>query len=253
MPYKGPERGAFLYTIFEAPTLRAPMDQNEKRLADAVAKQENKHRIYTDTLHALRTEERFVNFLGRYEPRSVEQFIEYYAQQKATWLTNEHSRQDFEEFMSEHDRKRLVGLLACIMEKKVFDLQCRWVAGQVDVPGVEVSLDFSNWRQNTAIQQAAGTISEAEMMCFLGFLEMSAAKRMTPMMTADSLKDGMHSSSTITTAPMCTMTVSGTCPIGSMNTTDISARHRCGTYRTPGPTLRWTTTFCTRSTYAYRH
>src|SRR3954469_1042448 len=100
--------------------------------AKQVEQKEAANKIYQDTIRALKTEERFVNFFKSYEPKSVEQFIAHYASIKTQWHTHGDSFAKWKSAKKNKWRYEAVACLKNIYDKKLFDLVCRWQAGEMD-------------------------------------------------------------------------------------------------------------------------
>jgi hypothetical protein len=133
---------------------------------------------YEQTVQQLKTEERFVNFFKSYEPASVASFIESYARQKVMWLRYSGSFEGYAAKRLQEKRKELVDILANVMEKKVFNLKCRWVAGEMDIEGVEVSADFEGWRTMPTVLEAAGAVTAEEFYCYLDHFKEGGPQRL---------------------------------------------------------------------------
>jgi len=154
------------------------MGHYEDHLNRELQKAEEEQRLYEQTMHELRTEERFVNFFKRHTPETVEQFIAYYAQQKVQWYGRAENYERYAVLQLQRERMAVVDLLANVMKKKVFDLKCRWVAGEMDIEGVEVSADFEGWKTMPALLEAAGTIRPDEFYCYLDYFKEGGPKRL---------------------------------------------------------------------------
>jgi hypothetical protein len=139
--------------------------------AKQLAQKEAANNIYQDTIRALKTEERFVTFLKSYDPNSVEHFIAYYATLKTQWHTHGDSYAKRKNAKKNKWRYQAVACLKNIYDKKLFDLMCRWQAGEMDIEGIVVSEDFSNWLSNPAKAYSVPPITAAEVECYLAFLD----------------------------------------------------------------------------------
>jgi hypothetical protein len=145
-------------------------DHTEKYLTNEILKSEKALKIYNETKKALQTEERFVNFFKGYDPESVKSFIEYYGSQKAHWIENGPAYAAMHYRKDSRWRNEAVNMLHTIFEKKLFNLKCRWVAGEMDLPGIEISYDFRKWNHNPNL--AAGfiePITEEELTSYLEY------------------------------------------------------------------------------------
>ena len=128
-------------------------------------------KIYNDTIHLLQTEERFVNFFKGYRQQSVEGFIKYYAGQKANWIMKADDMYNMRYNKNNKWRIKATKLLKEIYLKKLFNLQCRWVAGEMDLPGIEISSDFQTWMADPSSCPFVEPISPAELACYQEFTE----------------------------------------------------------------------------------
>lgn len=147
------------------------MGSQEDFLNKQVIEREEEQRLYNRTMHELRTEERFTNLLNDYHADSVEQFIKHYAMQKVFWSRYRDAKGRHARQMLDQERKEVVDHLRCIMEKKVFNLKCRWVAGELDVDGIECSAQFTAWQTNEKLLNAVGPITAKEFYCYLDWYD----------------------------------------------------------------------------------
>ncbi|HLG35063.1 MAG TPA: hypothetical protein VI757_09300, partial [Bacteroidia bacterium] len=146
-------------------------DHTEKSLRDEIEKSERSLKIFNDTKKALQTEERFVNFFKGYNQSSVESFITSYAQQKAFWYSYSDSVAKNKMHERSIYRNNAVNALKEIYVKKLFDLKCRWVAGEMDLPGVETSHNFHRLEKKPELGTAIKPITEEEVNCYIAFLD----------------------------------------------------------------------------------
>ncbi len=141
----------------------------EKYNQDEIEKAEQANKIYQDTIRSLQTEERFVNFFKGYRHDNLEAFIKYYAGQKASWYQNADSQYKYRQYKKTKWSSAATGWLSQIAVKKIFNLQCRWAAGEVDCPGIEITEDFQYWQTNYALQLQAGLITQQEVDCYVDY------------------------------------------------------------------------------------
>jgi hypothetical protein len=90
----------------------------------------------------LLTNRRYQAYYKRYSKSSIRSFVEDYALKKKKWYEKKEKWQkettDFEtQFLTKADE-----MLNTILQKKLFDLQCQWRAGLIDLPFIEYSDDF---------------------------------------------------------------------------------------------------------------
>jgi hypothetical protein len=147
-------------------------DHTEKYLSAEVAKKRKAVSIYNETKKALETEERFVNLLKEYEPASVKRFIDYYAGMKAHWYEHGESFGNYLRSKENEWRDDAVESIKNIFYKKLFNLQCRWAAGEMDVPGIDISADFRRWQCDPSLSEGClEPITDEEFQCYLDFLK----------------------------------------------------------------------------------
>ncbi len=133
--------------------------------------------IYNQTLNDLKTEERFVNFFKTYNAQSVQNFSTYYASQKANWYKYADSIQKNLKSKKNRWRNTAVECLIFILKKKLFNLKCRWVAGEMDLPHIESSYDFQSllYDLNKAAE-VLEPINQKELLCFIDYYQNEDAK-----------------------------------------------------------------------------
>ena len=97
---------------------------------------------HDDIQQDLLTNPRYTALFAPYHPDAVARFARDYASQKFNWQWQgpkaEHAQTEALTQPSEDAYSRLWD----IQRKKLFDLQCRWRAGQLTVPGVDCTFDF---------------------------------------------------------------------------------------------------------------
>ena len=147
------------------------MGHQEDFLDKQLREKEEDQLLYEQTLEQLRTEERFINFFKNYNATSVQSFIKFYAQQKVNWHRNKGNFGRYAQLKLQQKRKEVVDLFKQLMEKKVFNLQCRWVAGEMDLEGIDQTTQFGMWKNNPVLLKAAGSIHADEFYWFLDSFE----------------------------------------------------------------------------------
>lgn len=128
------------------------MSEEEKKLSDA--QQQQIDAINKDAAFRKKAEkemtanESIQNYLKQFNPASVTQFINQYLTYKTMW----HHHGEF--YLRQHEKHDLQWIedaskrLQEIQQKKLFDLQCLWRAGKIELPGIEISFDFQIWEDN---------------------------------------------------------------------------------------------------------
>ncbi len=116
----------------------------EKGITDLLEEKELKIQWYKE----LAENESAQNFFKRYQPHSIESFIDGYI----TYRFFAHRYADMYSQKAEEKRSRWINKahehLKYIQQKKLFDLQCLWRAEQIQLEGIEICYDFEIWSEN---------------------------------------------------------------------------------------------------------
>lgn len=148
-------------------------EYNEKRVEEA----ERSTKLYEQTIAMLQTEERFVNFFKSYNKQSIEGFIKYYAQQKAYWYASADGFYNMRMSKESKWRHAAVELFKEIFLKKLFNIKCRWVAGEMDLPGIAHSHSFDRYEIDPCNCSFVEPITAEEFNCYMQFLEENHQRR----------------------------------------------------------------------------
>jgi hypothetical protein len=60
-----------------------------------------------------------------------------------------------------------------IQQKKLFDLQCRWRAELIEIPGIFTTFDFEYWEENIREADFLTPVSESELKVYMDYLNSS--------------------------------------------------------------------------------
>ncbi|MBF9223450.1 hypothetical protein [Hymenobacter ruricola] len=101
--------------------------------------------LVRDTEHELRTNPDYQSYFAGYTPASVAAFIEAYAQRKARYVLHGPVQAQWRERHAAELHTEAYQRLWDIQQKKLFDLQCRWRAKEIDLPGVNIYQQFGEW------------------------------------------------------------------------------------------------------------
>lgn len=129
--------------------------------------------MYEENVRMLQTEERFQKFFEGYHKDSIALFIKWYATIRVSWHLNKYNFGESLKSISGKDYKAANGVLALIYIKKVFNLKCRWIAGEMDLQFITCSVDFDNWYNNQSIQKYIGPITQEEVECMIAYRKQS--------------------------------------------------------------------------------
>lgn len=104
--------------------------------------------LVRDTEHELRTNPAYRPYFAGHTPASVEAFIGAYAQRKARYVLHGPDQMQYSERHAAELHTEAYQRLWDIQQKKLFDLQCRWRAKEIDLPGVNIYQQFSEWESH---------------------------------------------------------------------------------------------------------
>lgn len=110
----------------------------------------------------LNTNPRYKEFFSRYNPESIKSFIKYYSERKAHVVRSGASFKEKEEKKILKYINLANELLWEIQQKKLFNLQCEWRAGQIELPGIETTAEFLYWEKYIRVCSFLPPISEDE-------------------------------------------------------------------------------------------
>ena len=104
--------------------------------------------LVRDTEHELRTNPDYQPYFAGYTPASVAAFIGAYAQRKARYVLHGPNHMQWSERHAAELHTEAYQRLWDIQQKKLFDLQCRWRAKDIDLPGVNIYQQFGEWESH---------------------------------------------------------------------------------------------------------
>jgi hypothetical protein len=113
----------------------------------ALAREAELEQIRLATEHALRTDPRYQSYLAGYTPTSVEAFIQHYARHKVHCLERGPNMVKFRLHQVIEHQEEAYERLFDVQRKKLFDLQVRWRAGEITLPGIQTYQQFEAWQR----------------------------------------------------------------------------------------------------------
>lgn len=136
---------------------------------DANEKQEFFKHLEQQFYEEIKNSEAAKKYFSNYQPNSVDNFIKSYATKKV------HLSQYYQFYVDKYHEKEISELsfqkqaedvLKIILQKKMFDMQLRWRAGQLEIDGVDIAYDFEFWEKYIFSCPFVPTITkhEAELM-----------------------------------------------------------------------------------------
>lgn len=119
----------------------------------------------------LKENPRYQAYFAQFDQFSIDSFISGFAIHKGFYITyaDSYQRSKEEDVWGYHTRAE--NCLWEIQQKKLFDLQCRWRAGQIELPGIETTYDFMVWERNIKNCPFVDTITENEVELYCQYLQ----------------------------------------------------------------------------------
>ncbi|PJJ48538.1 hypothetical protein [Hymenobacter chitinivorans] len=114
----------------------------------ALAREAELEQVRLATEHALRTDPRYQPYFAGYTPASIEAFIQHYARHKVSCLEQGPGMVKFRLHQVIEYQEEAYERLFDVQRKKLFDLQVRWRAGEITLPGVQTYQQFEAWQRN---------------------------------------------------------------------------------------------------------
>jgi hypothetical protein len=142
----------------------------------AAEKEEEFARLQLEIEHELRTDPRYQHYLAGYEPASAEQFVKYYAAHKIHCLREGPGMVKFRLHQAIEHQEDAYERLFEIQQKKLFDLQVRWRAGEITLPGIVIHEQFRRWGRYLHICPWLPPITVAEYELYCAYLASPACQ-----------------------------------------------------------------------------
>jgi len=142
----------------------------------AAEEEEQFARQQRDFEHELRTDPRYQPYLAGYEPASAEAFIKHYAAHKVNCLRKGPDMVKFRLHQAIEYQEEAYERLFDVQQKKLFDLQVRWRAGEISLPGVAVCQQFMTWETHIHACPWLPPITPAEYALYCDYLASSACQ-----------------------------------------------------------------------------
>lgn len=143
---------------------------------NAAAKEEHYAQLQRDFEHEMRTDPRYQAHLAAYEPASAERFIAHYAAHKIHCLREGPGMVKFRLHQAIEYQEDAYERLFDIQQKKMFDLQVRWRAGEITLPGVFIHEQFMRWKRYPHACPWLPPITTAEYEMYLDYLASPACQ-----------------------------------------------------------------------------
>ncbi len=149
------------------------MAKEKKPSAEArkdIANTKKREKVMKGIIDSLTNDEKYKDYFKEYSTSSVTIFIESYARIKAGWLEwgpNNVQRENNEKMRF---KEMASAMLWEIQQKKLFNIQCRWRAKEMELPGVEVSWDFLKWEQKIKTCPYIDPITQSEFDLYKAYM-----------------------------------------------------------------------------------
>lgn len=122
------------------------------------------------TMERLRTDPAIQEYFTNFNEVSVEQFMTSYCLQKTNWYQYAELHQQLQEKDELRWIEEAFWHMELIQQKKLFDLQCLWRAEHIQLPGVELCVDFGYWQENVLNCPFVDPITEEEIELYREYL-----------------------------------------------------------------------------------
>lgn len=135
--------------------------------------QERESGFQNEIIKDLQTNEKYKAYFSKFEPLSVANFITGFAFTKLMYTS-------FADMFQNEKERSLLGMfpeafkcLAEIQQKKLFDKQCLWRAGTVDLEGITNTFHFNYWEQYIFACPFIEPVSESDVDLYMNYLNSS--------------------------------------------------------------------------------
>jgi hypothetical protein len=121
-------------------------------------------------LEEIKSNAAITEYLNKFHPKSVEEFITSYVSLKHDWHTYGPN------YLEESEQKSIKWIdiasahLPIILQKKLFDVQCLWRAEQLDIPELKLCCEFRAWEENILNCPFIEPLTEDDIELYQSFL-----------------------------------------------------------------------------------
>lgn len=122
-------------------------------------------------INALKKSPMIQEYISRYSKSSIETFYEGYT------FFKEQSIKNGDRYRESLDKQDYEGMeaamkhLEVIQQKKLFDAQCLWRAGEMEIPEIAVTMEFLAWEYGVLDCPFLPPVTEREVALYIEFLE----------------------------------------------------------------------------------
>lgn len=117
-------------------------------------------------IEEIKNSETAKEYFANYRPDSIEYFIKAYTDEKVHLLecyefySNKYHEKEISEL---HYYKQAEEMLQLILQKKLFNMQLRWRAGQLEIDEINIAYDFHFWGKHIYACSFIPTITHGEL------------------------------------------------------------------------------------------
>ena len=148
-----------------------PYQSTKDMMQEAADRERIKNENYQRFLKELKTEPRFQHFLEQFNPISHENFIQTYAFSKANWLYSAKNIEFTQTYAGLKYKTEADNCLKEILQKQLFDLQCKWRANLITLPTIESVYDFQHWQNHILNCPFLNPITQQELDWYIEYLK----------------------------------------------------------------------------------
>jgi hypothetical protein len=131
----------------------------------------SRNELIESIIEEIKQSKAYQEFIKPYDNRDVESWMRPYAERKASVLLDFNSTRDQIEYHDSLFKSYAEDSIWEIQQKKLFDLQCRWRAEEIKIPGIECTWDFHFWSDNIEHCPFLEPITKLEVDQYIDFLK----------------------------------------------------------------------------------
>ncbi|MCC7051036.1 MAG: hypothetical protein IT239_04580, partial [Bacteroidia bacterium] len=129
--------------------------------------------LINSIIQDLRSNEKYKAFFSKYNPTAVDEFITGFAFTKSMYVRYADMYQQEKERASLGLLPQALSCLEKIQQKKLFDKQCLWRAGKIELPGVTNTFHFLYWENYVLACPFIEPISDDDVELFMQYVSSS--------------------------------------------------------------------------------
>lgn len=118
----------------------------------------------------LRTKQVYLDYYEKFDPNTIEEFIDKYAPIKLQMIENQSSYKRGTDYFKGRFIELADKYIDMILQKKLFNLQCEWRAGLIQLPLVRICRDFEYWSRHIRACPFIPIITPEEIELCISFL-----------------------------------------------------------------------------------